>query len=190
VTTASASTLVLVDIPRAVVDHAKTGSFGTDFVGQGNRGRLMLDLEEFLRNVESGFGVLGSTFQLMQNEIRSARLQIERAKLEDKQRQLVLALQRLDNNRSMAIAEARRVAALAKGAFAIGATVTGVLSNKEALMALGFIAAPATGGGRFIAHLDGQLHGCQRRLSGPGDRGRYSRSRERSRHHERIRTAH
>ena len=125
VTTASASVVALTEIPRAVVDHVKARELGTGFVAQGDRGQSMLELEESLRGIESSIGNLGTTFHLINTKIKDARLLIQSARDEDKARRLQLALQRLENQRTMAIAEARKTAAKIAGVAGIG----GVLSD-------------------------------------------------------------
>jgi hypothetical protein len=120
-----ASALYLVDVPVDVVTLSQSGQSDVGAVTAGERGKLLLDLEQKLNLLENGFSTLGSTLQQISDAIKHARLELEAVQLQNNGQQLTIAASKIDNDRQRALALVSKSAAYAQ--IAAGA-VTGVAS--------------------------------------------------------------
>ena len=98
----AAGAIALVNVPKRVVDAVTGGELLVSAAGEGNHGRLLLQLGDHLRDIESGFSDIAAAYTMFQGEIQDARLSIESASLAEQQKLLEIARERLDLERMRA----------------------------------------------------------------------------------------
>lgn len=98
----AAGAIALVDVPKRVVAAVVGGELLTSATGEGEHGRLLLQLGDHLRDIESGFSDIAAAYITFQGEIQDARLSIESASLAEQQKLLAIARERIDLERMRA----------------------------------------------------------------------------------------
>ncbi len=96
----------LIDVPAQAVAVAQGDSLDHDAVGMGDRGQAILDLEQSMRNMESGFAGVSAAFNRLGLSVRDARLGLESIQLEEQASVLSLLNQQMNVERELAILDA------------------------------------------------------------------------------------
>jgi hypothetical protein len=123
---ASVDAMYLVNVPASVVGAALNDQVNVPAVGQGDRGRLLLEVGKNLNDLESSIANIESSFRQLNSEIRKARIDIEYSSLSADLEQMQVAFQRLEVDRQTAVAALARTREEVGGILnALGAGVSG-----------------------------------------------------------------